>query len=89
MPTHISPASPDSLRRYETWENVWGTWNGITPRDAEAIRRVGHMQRFFGAEAGGGLLLSAGWEPHTPEAVQPAVFASRWRDMHILYIWPR
>mmetsp|Transcript_36020 Transcript_36020/g.113120 ORF Transcript_36020/g.113120 Transcript_36020/m.113120 type:complete len:491 (-) Transcript_36020:434-1906(-) len=80
MPTHISPASPDSLRRYETWENVWGTWNGITPRDAEAIRRVGHMQRFFGAEAGGGLLLSAGWEPHTPEAVQPAVFASRWPD---------
>ena len=37
-------------------------------------------QRFFGADASGGLLLSAGWEPHTPEAVQPAVFASRWRD---------
>eukprot|EP00662_Eupelagonemidae_sp_cell21_P023542 gene23542-58540_t len=33
---------------YETWENVWGTWNGITERDSEAIRRVGTMLRFFG-----------------------------------------
>ena len=32
---------------YESWENVWGTWNGITPRDAEAIRRVGTLLRFF------------------------------------------
>ena len=23
-----------------TWENVWGIWNGITPHDGEAIRRV-------------------------------------------------
>ena len=20
----------------ETWENIWGIWNGMTPRDAEA-----------------------------------------------------
>ena len=35
---------------YESWENVWGTWNGITDRDAEAIRRVAHMLRFFGGQ---------------------------------------
>jgi iron(II)-dependent oxidoreductase len=23
---------------YETWENVWGTWNEIVPADAEAVR---------------------------------------------------
>ena len=24
---------------FESWENVWGIWNGITPRDAAALRR--------------------------------------------------
>src|SRR5581483_6355344 len=32
---------------YETWENIWGIWNGITERDAEAIRRVGKLERHF------------------------------------------
>ena len=36
---------------YETWENVWGTWNGLIERSAEAIRRVGMMLRFFGHRA--------------------------------------
>ena len=26
---------------YETFENVWGTWNGIVERDGEAFRRIG------------------------------------------------
>ena len=60
---------------YEAWENVWGTWNGIVPRDAEAIRRVGTMLRFFGGE--GGLLQAAEWEPHTPDVRTPGVFGSR------------
>jgi hypothetical protein len=30
---------------FETWENVWGIWNGITPRDAEAIWRVATVER--------------------------------------------
>ena len=34
---------------YESWENLWGCWNGMTPRDAEATRRVARLLRFFGA----------------------------------------
>ena len=51
----------------ETWENVWGTWNGIIERDGEAIRRVGAMLRFFGAR---GFLQSPAWVPHTDEVLQ-------------------
>ena len=25
---------------YESWENVWGIWNQITPRDAARLRRI-------------------------------------------------
>ena len=57
---------------YETWENIWGIWNGITERDAEAIRRVAKIERRF-AE----YLVSAEWEPHTP-VVQYGVFTSKW-----------
>jgi formylglycine-generating enzyme required for sulfatase activity len=57
---------------YESWENIWGIWNGITERDAEAIRRVAKVERRF-AE----MLTSADWEPHTP-TVQYGVFASKW-----------
>jgi formylglycine-generating enzyme required for sulfatase activity len=56
---------------YETWENIWGIWNGITERDAEAIRRVAKVERRF-AE----FLVSPAWEPHTP-TVPYGVFASR------------
>jgi len=31
--------------RLGKWENVWGIWNGITPRDAEATRRVATIER--------------------------------------------
>jgi iron(II)-dependent oxidoreductase len=51
-----------------TWENVWGTFNGIVPRDAEAIRRAATVLRFFG---GLSVLTSPGWVPHAP------VFTSR------------
>ena len=33
---------------FESWENVWGCWNGMTPRDSEATRRVSNMLRYFG-----------------------------------------
>jgi len=60
---------------YESWENVWGTWNGITPRDGEAIRRVGTMLRFFGGKTSH--LLSPDWEPHVLGPVQSHVYSSR------------
>ena len=69
---------------YESWENVWGTWNGIVPRDAEALRRVATMLRFFGGR--GGLLQSEEWEPHTPAVLTRGVFGSRFPNgTHTLY----
>ena len=70
---------------YESWENVWGTWNGITPRDGEAIRRVATMLRFFGGKTWDGVQSSADvdhlhspdWEPHVPQTIQQGVFASK------------
>jgi formylglycine-generating enzyme required for sulfatase activity len=56
---------------YESWENIWGIWNQITPRDAEALRRVSKLERAFAA-----LLVSPGWEPHTP-TLRQGVFASK------------
>ena len=57
---------------WECWENIWGIWNGITPRDSEATRRVATIERGVAA-----FLVSPGWEPYYPVA-QPGVFASRW-----------
>jgi len=56
----------------ETWENIWGIWNGITPRDGETIRRIAKIERRFSP-----WLVSAGWVPHTP-VVQFQVYASKW-----------
>jgi iron(II)-dependent oxidoreductase len=55
-----------------TWENVWGLWNGITPRDGEAVRRVATMERTLAP-----FLVSQDWEPLTP-SIQFGVFASSW-----------
>ena len=56
---------------YESWENIWGIWNQITPRDAEALRRMAKIERAFAS-----LLISPGWEPHAP-ALRRGVFASK------------
>lgn len=56
---------------YESWENIWGIWNQIPDRDAEALRRISKIERKF-ADA----LISPEWEPHTP-VLQPAVYASK------------
>jgi formylglycine-generating enzyme required for sulfatase activity len=56
----------------ETWENVWGIWNGFTPRGAEMIRRVAKVERAVAP-----FLVSQDWEPLTP-TMQFGVFATRW-----------
>jgi formylglycine-generating enzyme required for sulfatase activity len=56
---------------YESWENVWGIWNQITPRDSEALRRVAKIERQFAA-----FLVSSEWEPHTP-VMNYGVYASK------------
>jgi formylglycine-generating enzyme required for sulfatase activity len=57
---------------WESWENIWGIWNGITPRDGEATRRVATIERAV-AE----FLVSPDWEPMSP-MLRYGVFASRW-----------
>ncbi len=57
---------------WESWENVWGIWNGITPRDGEATRRVAIMERALAP-----FLVSKDWEPLYPMNLY-GVYASRW-----------
>ncbi len=57
---------------WESWENIWGIGNGITPRDAEATRRVATIERESAR-----FLVSKDWEPMAP-MLQYGVFASRW-----------
>jgi gamma-glutamyl hercynylcysteine S-oxide synthase len=57
---------------WESWENIWGIWNGITPRDAEAARRVATMERAVAP-----FLISAGWEPYY-STYSYGIYASRW-----------
>lgn len=57
---------------YESWENIWGIWNQIDDRDAEALRRIAGIERQFWR-----LLQSPGWEPFAP-TLQYGAFASKW-----------
>src|SRR5688500_20401372 len=56
---------------YTAWENVWGIWNQLTPRDAETLRRIATIQRQFAP-----LMVSADWTPYE-KTLQTGVFASR------------
>ncbi len=57
---------------WESWENVWGIWNGITPRDGEATRRMATIERGVAP-----FLVSPEWEPLYPTTFY-GIFASRW-----------
>jgi iron(II)-dependent oxidoreductase len=54
-----------------SWENIWGIWNQITERDAEALRRAADVERRFAD-----LLASEDWEPFVP-VMQYGVYASK------------
>jgi formylglycine-generating enzyme required for sulfatase activity len=57
---------------WESWENIWGIWNGINSRDAEATRRVSSIEREFAK-----FLVSPDWDPLSPMR-NYGVYASRW-----------
>ena len=48
---------------FEATENEWGSWWGLSPYNAEALKRIFTVQRFFSA-AGTRHLVSPAWEPH-------------------------
>ena len=53
---------------YESWENIWGIWNGFTPRDGSALKRVSTILRKFGY-----LIMDKDtqWTPHIPVVYLP------------------
>ncbi|MEQ1353666.1 MAG: SUMF1/EgtB/PvdO family nonheme iron enzyme, partial [Candidatus Acidiferrum sp.] len=57
---------------WESWENIWGIWNGLSPADAEATRRMATLERGIAP-----FLVSPDWEPFSP-MLQYGVFSSRW-----------
>ncbi|TCV92725.1 formylglycine-generating enzyme required for sulfatase activity [Luteibacter rhizovicinus] len=56
---------------YNAWENVWGIWNQLTPRDAESLRRIAAIERQFAPA-----MVSMDWRPYE-HTLQAGVFASR------------
>ncbi|HXD38654.1 MAG TPA: formylglycine-generating enzyme family protein, partial [Rhodanobacter sp.] len=56
---------------YNAWENVWGIWNQLTPRDAETLRRIAAIERQFAPA-----MVSLDWRPYE-RTLQAGVFASR------------
>ncbi len=75
-PRHIPQADGDRWRHDRTtllqdaflngsgvvvWENIFGTWNRFTARDAAMLRRMSPIQRRFSE-----LLTSDAWEPFVP-----------------------
>ena len=63
----------------DTWQNVWGVWQGMTSHDGEALRRLAPILRFFGRRDRG-FLQSRGWVPHAPllGGLGSQVYASEW-----------
>ncbi len=65
---------------YNAWENVWGIWNQLTPRDAETLRRIAMIERRFASA-----MVSKDWRPYE-RTLQAGVFASRFpADGHTLW----
>jgi gamma-glutamyl hercynylcysteine S-oxide synthase len=56
---------------YESWENVWGIWNQVSSRDAEALRRISAIYRALPE-----LLVSSDYEPFTP-TLKKGIYATK------------
>lgn len=65
---------------WESWENIWGIWNGITPFDGEATRRVATLERAMAP-----FFANQDWQPFYPMHLY-GVFASRW-PLHEQTLW--
>ncbi|KAI7900048.1 C-type lectin protein [Cokeromyces recurvatus] len=63
----------------ELWENIFGTWNALSPRDSEAIRRTSSILRCFGPD----FFSSPEWEPHCPCVHYETVFASKFPSQSV------
>ena len=59
-------------RRLGKLEDIWGIWNGITPRDGEATRRMATLERGIAR-----FLTSDQWEPFYPMH-RYGVYGSKW-----------
>ena len=59
---------------YNAWEDVWGVWNPVVPRDAAVIRRIASLYREFPD-----IWSSQEWEPFIP-VTQQGVFSTAFPD---------
>ncbi|HEY5080118.1 MAG TPA: hypothetical protein VII43_09725, partial [Opitutaceae bacterium] len=59
---------------FESWENIWGFWNQMSPRDCEALLRISAIYRAFPRQ-----LVSRDWVPHVP-TLRYGVYASEFPD---------
>ena len=59
---------------FETWENIWGIYNGMTPRADQTVKIISKIDtRFYR------LLTGNGWHPHYL-MLNYGIFASEWAD---------
>ena len=77
---------------FESWENVWGIWNGIVPRDAQAIKRTAALLRFISGVplpstvgVNRNLTQSPFWVPYVPTEAGNFVFASLWPSAAVTF----
>ena len=66
---------------YESWEDVWGIWNGITPRAGEALRRLSLNWRLLGSRQITHNFEE--WIPHTDQVGprENMIFASKFTGL--------
>ena len=70
---------------FESWENVWGIWNGITERHASLIMRAAMILRAVGDLVQGG---DPNFVPHLPVAPEDSgVYTTQFKnDTHMVFL---